>query len=100
MLPEFVSGRCLDDRTHLEDRQVHGDDEAANDDLRELTELLNVPATNQLDREKLIQEIASLEARIAQDLQEARQLARVLVGVVVERPVELEVLADRPAERV
>ncbi len=50
--------------------------EAANDDLKELTELLNVPATNQLDREKLIQEIASLEARIAQDRQALAKMPR------------------------
>jgi protein TonB len=51
-------------------------EEAANDDLRELTELLNVPATNQLDREKLVQEIASLEARIAQDRQALAKMPR------------------------
>jgi len=50
--------------------------DAANEDLRELTELLNVPATNQLDREKLIQEIASLEARIAQDRQALAKMPR------------------------
>lgn len=50
--------------------------DAANDDLRELTELLNVPATNQLNREKLIQEIASLEARIAQDRQALAKMPR------------------------
>jgi len=50
--------------------------DTANDDLRELTELLNVPATNQLDREKLVQEIASLEARIAQDRQALAKMPR------------------------
>ncbi len=51
-------------------------EERANDDLRELTELLEAPPTSQLDREKLVQEIASLEARIAQDQQALAKMPR------------------------
>lgn len=51
-------------------------DETANDDLRELTELLQAAPTNQLDRERLVQEIASLEARIAQDQQALAKMPR------------------------
>lgn len=51
-------------------------DETANKDLQEMTELLEVPPTNQLEREKLVQEIASLEARIAQDQQALAKMPR------------------------
>ena len=51
-------------------------DELASDDLRELTELLEAAPTNQLDRERLVQEIASLEARIAQDQQALAKMPR------------------------
>ena len=50
--------------------------ENANDDLRTMTELLAVPDTNQLDRAKLVQEIASLEARIAEDRQILAKMPR------------------------
>ena len=50
--------------------------ENANDDLRTMTELLAVPDTNQLDRAKLVQEIASLEARIAKDRQILAKMPR------------------------
>ncbi|XOV83736.1 MAG: energy transducer TonB [bacterium] len=50
--------------------------EKANSDLTELTELLEATPTNQLDREKLVQEIASLEARIAQDQQALAKMPR------------------------
>ncbi len=50
--------------------------EKANSDLAELTELLEAAPTNQLDREKLVQEIASLEARIAQDQQALAKMPR------------------------
>jgi len=42
----------------------------------EITELVEAPPTNTLDREKLIQEIASLEARIAQDQQALAKMPR------------------------
>jgi len=51
-------------------------DDTANDDLRELTDLLEATPTNQLDRERLVQEIASLEARIAQDQQALAKMPR------------------------
>jgi len=51
-------------------------DELANDDLRELTDLLQSAPTNQLDRDRLVQEIASLEARIAQDQQALAKMPR------------------------
>jgi periplasmic protein TonB len=50
--------------------------EKANSDLAELTDLLEAAPTNQLDREKLVQEIASLEARIAQDQQALAKMPR------------------------
>ncbi len=51
-------------------------DEQVSDDLQEISELLEAPDTNQLDRERLVQEIASLEARIAQDRQALAKMPR------------------------
>jgi protein TonB len=51
-------------------------DDKANSDLQELTDMLEAQPTNQLDREKLVQEIASLEARIAQDQQALAKMPR------------------------
>ncbi len=51
-------------------------DEQVSDDLQEISELLEAPDTNQLDRERLVQEIASLEARIAQDQQALAKMPR------------------------
>lgn len=51
-------------------------DDKANSDLEELTDLLEAQPTNQLDREKVVQEIASLEARIAQDQQALAKMPR------------------------
>jgi protein TonB len=51
-------------------------DEQANKELQDLTDLADVPPTTQLDREKLVQEIASLEARIAQDQQALAKMPR------------------------
>ncbi len=48
----------------------------ANDDFEELKEELANPVTNRFDREKLVQEIASLEARIAQDQQALANMPR------------------------
>ena len=50
--------------------------ERANNELRELAELLDVPQTTTFDHEKLVQEIASLEARIAQDQQALARMPR------------------------
>jgi periplasmic protein TonB len=50
--------------------------ETANKEANELTELLEAPPTNQLDTERLVQEIASLEARIAQDQQALAKMPR------------------------
>lgn len=50
--------------------------EQVTDALKEITELLEAPDTNQLDRERLVQEIASLEARIAQDRQALAKMPR------------------------
>ncbi len=51
-------------------------DEAADTELQEITELLEAPASNQMNRERLVQEIASLEARIAQDQQALAKMPR------------------------
>lgn len=51
-------------------------DESANAELRELTELLRAQPTEQLDSQRLVQEIASLEARIAQDRQALANMPR------------------------
>lgn len=51
-------------------------DEQANKELQDLTDLADVPPTTQLNREKLVQEIASLEARIAQDQQALAKMPR------------------------
>lgn len=51
-------------------------DEVANTDLEELADLLEVPQTAKYDREKLMQEIASLEARIAQEQQALANMPR------------------------
>lgn len=51
-------------------------EEQANKELQELTELLEAAPTNQLDTEQLVQEIASLEARIAQDQQALAKMPR------------------------
>jgi len=51
-------------------------DESLSDQQQEITELLPMPESNRLDREKLVQEIASLEARIAQDQQALAKLPR------------------------
>ena len=51
-------------------------DEQVSDDLQEISELLESPDTNQLDRERLVQEIASLEARIAEDRQALAKMPR------------------------
>lgn len=51
-------------------------DESANKELNTLTELIEAPPTNQLDTERLVQEIASLEARIAQDQQALAKMPR------------------------
>ncbi len=50
--------------------------DAAQTELLELTELLEAPASPQMNREKLVQEIASLEARIAQDQQALAKMPR------------------------
>ncbi len=51
-------------------------DEQATDEMLEATELLEAPPTHQLNREQLVQEIASLEARIAQDRQALAKMPR------------------------
>lgn len=51
-------------------------EELANKELQELTDLLEAPPTTQLDREKLVQEISSLEARIAADRQALAKMPR------------------------
>ncbi len=51
-------------------------DDLANTDLEELADLLEVPQTTKYDREKLMQEIASLEARIAQEQQALANMPR------------------------
>jgi len=50
--------------------------ERTNNELRDLADLLDVPRTTTLDRERLVQEIASLEARIAQDQQALAKMPR------------------------
>ncbi len=50
--------------------------DTAASDLLELTEQTDSPATQQFDRERLVQEIASLEARIAQDQQALAKMPR------------------------
>jgi protein TonB len=51
-------------------------EDQASKDLKELTELLEVPQTTQFDREQLVEEIASLEARITQDRQALAKMPR------------------------
>jgi len=51
-------------------------EETANKELQELAELLDALPTTQLDREKLVQEISSLEARIAADRQALARMPR------------------------
>ena len=51
-------------------------EEQASEESEEITELVEAPPTTQLEREKLIQEIASLEARIAQDQQALAKMPR------------------------
>ena len=51
-------------------------DTAANAELKELTELLEAQPTTSFDRRRLIEEIASLEARIAEDKQALANMPR------------------------
>ena len=51
-------------------------EEAVSSELSELSDLLEAPHTNLFDREQLVQEIASLEARIAQEQQALAKMPR------------------------
>ncbi len=51
-------------------------EEQANKELQELTEQIDVPPTTQFDRERLVEEIANLEARISQDQQALAKMPR------------------------
>lgn len=51
-------------------------EQAASKELRELQEALDTPLSDNIDREKLIQEIANLEARISEDRQALAKLPR------------------------
>lgn len=51
-------------------------DESVSDQHQEISELLPKPQPNRFDREKLVQEIASLEARIAKDQQALAKMPR------------------------